>query len=173
MAVVIDQRGSVRFLMQKRAKKVSDSNVILAQIMLPADTNPTGNVHGGTIMKLIDNAAYVVAARHTSGNAVTVSIDRLDFHCPVFLGNLLTLKASMNRAGRTSMEVGVRVEAEDLMTGEVRHTSSAYLTFVALGADGRPTPVPELIAETDDERRRFAEAANRYALRKSTKNPVS
>lgn len=159
--------------MEKRAKKVSESSVVLAQIMLPADTNPKGNVHGGTIMKLIDNAAYVVAARHTASNAVTVSIDRLDFHCPVFLGNLLTLKASMNRAGRTSMEVGVRVEAEDLMTGEVRHTSSAYLTFVALGTDGRPTPVPALIAETDEEKRRFAEATNRYDLRKSTKNPAS
>ena len=159
--------------MEIKVKKVSQSSVVLAQIMLPADTNPAGNVHGGIIMKLIDNAAYVVASRHTGRNTVTASIDRLDFHCPVFLGNLVTLKASMNRAGRTSMEVGVRVEAEDLMTGEVRHTSSAYLTFVALGADGRPTPVPELIAETDEERRRFAEAANRYALRKSTKNPVS
>ena len=141
--------------------------------MLPADTNPTGNVHGGTIMKLIDNAAYVVAARHTAGNAVTVSIDRLDFHCPVFLGNLLTLKASMNRAGRTSMEVGVRVEAEDLMTGEVRHTSSAYLTFVALGADGRPTPVPDLIAEKDEKKEDLPRQRTDMILRKSTKNPVS
>jgi uncharacterized protein (TIGR00369 family) len=159
--------------MEKRAKKVSESSVVLAQIMLPADTNPAGHVHGGTIMKLIDNAAYVVAARHTASNAVTASIDRLDFHCPVFLGNLVTLKASMNRAGRTSMEVGVRVEAEDLMTGEVRHTASAYLTFVALGADGRAIPVPGLIAEADEERRRFAEAANRYDIRKLTKKPVS
>lgn len=155
--------------MEIKVKKVSQSSVVLAQIMLPADTNPAGNVHGGTIMKLIDNAAYVVASRHTGRNTVTVSIDRLDFHYPVFLGNLVYLKASMNRAGKTSMEVGVRVEAEDLMTGEVRHTASAYLTFVALDADGRPTPVRELVAETDEDKRRFAEADKRYAIWKSYK----
>lgn len=155
--------------MDHKPKTVSQSSVVLAQIMLPADTNPAGNVHGGTIMKLIDNAALVVASRHTGRNAVTASIDRLDFHHPVYLGNLVILKASMNRAGRTSMEVGVRVEAEELTTGEVRHTASAYLTFVALDADGRPTPVPELIAETAEDRRRFAEADERYAVRKATK----
>jgi uncharacterized protein (TIGR00369 family) len=155
--------------MDAKAKKVSQSSVVLAQIMLPADTNPAGNVHGGTIMKLIDNAALVVASRHTGRNAVTASIDRLDFHCPVYLGNLVTLRASMNRAGRTAMEVGVRVEAEDLMTGVVKHTASAYLTFVALDADGRPTQVPELIAETDEDRRRFDDAEQRYAIRKALK----
>ncbi len=155
--------------MDGKTKTVAQSSVVLAQIMFPADTNPAGNVHGGTIMKLIDNAAFVVAARHTGRNAVTASIDRLDFHCPVYLGNLVTLKASMNRAGRTSMEVGVRVEAENLMTGEVKHTASAYLTFVALDADGRPTPVPELAAETDEDKRRFAEAEERYNIRKALK----
>jgi len=158
--------------MEIKVKKVSQSSVVLAQIMLPADTNPAGNVHGGTIMKLIDNAAYVVASRHTGRNTVTVSIDRLDFHYPVFLGNLVTLKASMNRAGKTSMEVGVRVEAEDLMTGEVRHTASAYLTFVALDADGRPTPVRELVAETAEDKRRFAEADKRYAIWTSSKKQL-
>jgi uncharacterized protein (TIGR00369 family) len=155
--------------MEVKDKKVSMSSVVLAQIMLPADTNPAGNVHGGTIMKLIDNAAYVVAARHTGKNAVTASIDRLDFHSPVFLGNLVTLKAAMNRAGRTSMEVGVRVEAEDLRTGEIRHTASAYLTFVALDDDGRPTTVPGLIAENDHDGRRLAAANERYAIRKAAK----
>lgn len=155
--------------MDTKERKVSHSSVVLAQIMLPADTNPAGNVHGGTIMKLIDNAALVVASRHTGKNAVTASIDRLDFHCPVFLGNLVTLKASINRAGKTSMEIGVRVEAENLMTGEVRHTASAYLTFVALDADGRPTLIPELIAETDEERRRFSDAEKRYQVRREAK----
>lgn len=155
--------------MDTKERKVSHSSVVLAQIMLPADTNPAGNVHGGTIMKLIDNAALVVASRHTGKNAVTASIDRLDFHCPVFLGNLVTLKASLNRAGKTSMEIGVRVEAENLMTGEVRHTASAYLTFVALDADGRPTLIPELIAETDEERRRFSDAEKRYRVRREAK----
>ena len=155
--------------MDGKPKTVSHSSVVLAQIMLPADTNPAGNVHGGTIMKLIDNAALVVASRHTGRNAVTASIDRLDFHSPVYLGNLVTLKASMNRAGKTSMEVGVRVEAEELTTGKVRHTASAYLTFVALDADGRPTPVPELIAESDEDRRRFEDAHKRYDLRRAAK----
>jgi uncharacterized protein (TIGR00369 family) len=156
-------------MMENRSKKVSESSVVLAQIMLPADTNPAGNVHGGVIMKLIDNAAYVVASRHTGMNAVTASIDRLDFHCPVYLGNLVTLKSSMNRAGRTSMEIGVRVEAEDLKTGEVRHTASAYLTFVALNDAGKPSIVPELLAETNEDRRRFSEASARYEARKTVK----
>lgn len=155
--------------MDGKPRTVSHSSVVLAQIMLPADTNPAGNVHGGTIMKLIDNAALVVASRHTGRNAVTASIDRLDFHNPVYLGNLLTLKASMNRAGTTSMEIGVRVEAEELTTGVVRHTASAYLTFVALDVNGRPMPVPELIAETDEDRRRFSDANERYTLRKAAK----
>jgi len=147
-------------------KKVSDSSVVLAQIMLPADTNPAGSVHGGTIMKLIDNAAYVVASRHTGKNCVTASIDRLDFHWPVFLGNLVLLRASINRAGRTSMEVGVRVEAEDLLTGEVRHTASAYLTFVALDSAGHPVLVPELSAETEEDKRRLLDANERFRIRK-------
>ena len=155
--------------MDGKTKKVADSSVVLAQIMLPADTNPAGSVHGGTIMKLIDNAAYVVAARHTGKNCVTASIDRLDFHWPVFLGNLVMLRASINRAGRTSMEVGVRVEAEDLITGEVRHTASAYLTFVALDSDGRPSLVPELFAETDDDKRRLLHANERFKIRKAAK----
>lgn len=150
-------------------KKVSQSSVVLAQIMLPADTNPAGNLHGGTIMKLIVNAAYFAASRQTVRDAESASIDWLDFHCPVFLG---TLKVSMNRAGKTSMEVGVRVEAEDLMTGEVRHTASAYLTFVALDADGRPTLFHKLVAETDEEKRRFAEADKRYAIWKSSKKQL-
>lgn len=155
--------------MEIKSKKVSQSSVELAQIMLPADTNPAGNVHGGVIMKLIDNAAFVVASRHTGRNTVTASIDRLDFHCPVYLGNLVTLKASMNRAGKSSMEIGVRVEAEDLITGEVRHTASAYLTFVALNTEGKPTEIPRLEAITDEEKRRFVDAATRYALRRSDK----
>ena len=133
--------------------------------MLPQDTNPAGNVHGGSVMKFIDNAAASVAIRHTRGNAVTASVDRLDFHNPVFLGNLLTLKASLNLVGRTSMEVGVRVEAEDPYTGVVTHTASAYLTLVALDENGRPREVPGLILETEDEKRRNRAALARRAMR--------
>ena len=146
-------------------KTVRETSVTMAQVMLPQDANPAGNVHGGVIMKLIDTAAAVVAGRHARSNTVTASIDRLDFHCPVFVGDLLFLKASMNQAGKTSMELGVRVEAENLVSGVVRHTASAYLTFVALDNDGKPKPVPVLVLETADEVRRNAEALMRRKMR--------
>lgn len=141
--------------------KVPDaSRVITARLMVPLDANPYGSVHGGVIMRAIDEAAAVAAIRHARQNAVTASIDRLDFHGPSRVGELVTFKASVNQAFRTSMEVGVRVEVEDLLTGEIRHVASAYLTFVSLGSDGRPAPVPPLIPETDEDRRR-ADAASR------------
>ena len=146
-------------------KTVSETSVTMAQVMLPQDANPAGNVHGGVVMKLIDTAAAVVASRHARSNTVTASLDRLDFHHPVFVGDLLFLKASINMAGRTSMENGVRVEAENFITGEVRHTSSAYLTFVALDENSRPKAVPPLIFENDEERRRNQEALMRKKMR--------
>ncbi len=146
-------------------KPICASAVVLAQQMNPQDANPAGNVHGGVIMKYIDTAAGTVAQRHARSNAVTASIDRLDFHHPVYIGDLLTLKASLNYVGKTSMEVGVRVEAESLFTGQVRHTASAYLTFVALDGEGRPREIPPLILETDDERRRNQEALARREVR--------
>jgi uncharacterized protein (TIGR00369 family) len=146
-------------------KRVKDSSVIMAQMMIPQDANPAGNVHGGVIIKLIDTAAGVVAGRHARSNVVTASIDRLDFHHPVFIGDLLFFKAGLNMVGRTSMEIGVRVEAENVMTGEVRHTASAYLTYVALDRNGRPHEVPQLILETGDEKRRNREAKARREIR--------
>jgi uncharacterized protein (TIGR00369 family) len=117
--------------------------------MIPQDANPAGNIHGGVIMKLIDTAAAVVAARHARSNVVTASIDRLDFHHPVFVGDLLFFRGSLNLTGSTSMEVGVRVEAENLLTGEFRHTASAYITFVALDKTGRP----RVVRRTDPRKR--------------------
>jgi acyl-CoA hydrolase len=146
-------------------KKVKDSSVTIVQQMTQIDANLSGNVHGGTIMKLIDNTAGIVAARHTGTNIVTASIDRLDFHSPVFVGELLRVSASINLAGKTSMELGVRVEAEDFITGKARHTASAYLTFVALDPNGRPTAVPPIEYETDDEKRRMCEAQERKKRR--------
>jgi uncharacterized protein (TIGR00369 family) len=139
-------------------KTVSQSSVFMSQAMMPQDANPAGNVHGGVIMKLIDTAAGVVAGRHARANVVTASIDRLDFLHPIFIGDFVTLRASLNFVGKTSMEVGVRVEAENLLTGEIRHTSTAYLTFVALDGNGHPMPLPALIVETEDEQRRNGEA---------------
>ena len=148
-----------------KGKKVSESTVLMAQLMTPEDANPAGNVHGGVIMKLIDNAGGSVAARHARSNVVTASIDRLHFHNPVYIGNLITLKAGINMVGKTSMEVGVRVEAENLLTGEVRHTASAYLTYVALDPGSKPMKVPPLIIENDDQARRCKEAQARRVLR--------
>ncbi len=146
-------------------KKVKASVTVLSERTQPQDANPSGNVHGGVIMRHIDTAAGIAAIRHAGTDVVTASIDRLDFHNPVFIGDLITLKASVNLTGRTSMEVGVRVEAENLITGKVRHTASAYLTFVALGDEGVRVEVPSLIPETADEKRRKNEAQARRKAR--------
>jgi len=152
--------------MTGEGKKVSATRLVLAQVMTPQDANIAGNVHGGNIMKLADTASAVVAIRHSGCLCVTASVDRFDFHAPVYVGNLITLCASLNHVGRTSMEVGVRVEAEDLRTGKKTHTNSCYFTMVALGMDGKPTPVPRLLLETEEDRRRNTEAALRVAVRK-------
>jgi uncharacterized protein (TIGR00369 family) len=152
-----------------KEKRVQESSVIMAQQMNPQDANPAGNVHGGVIMKLIDTAAGAVAIRHARSNAVTASIDRLDFFHPVFVGDFVTLRASLNFVGRTSMEVGVRVESENLMTGKRRHTSTAYLTYVALDGQGQPLPLPPMILETEEEKRRNREAKVRRETRLAEK----
>lgn len=151
------------------AKTVKETSVIISHLMQPQDANPAGLVHGGVIMKEIDNAAGVVAARHSRKIPVTASIDRIDFHNKVYVGNYVTFKASINYAGRSSMEIGVRVEAEDLLTGEISHVASAYLTFVALGLE-KGQAVPELIFETDDEERRNSEAVIRKKTYLALKN---
>lgn len=142
-------------------KPVSASRLVLAQVMTPQDANVYGNVHGGNIMRLADTAAGVVAIRHSERNCVTASVDRFDFHAPVYIGNLVTLFASLNRVGRTSMEVGVRVEAEDLRTGRKTLTNSCYFTMVAIDGEGRPVAVPGLVLENDDDRRRCDAATKR------------
>lgn len=151
-------------------KPVSYSRNMLAVVMNPENANPMGNVHGGVIMKLVDTVAGVVAIRHAGRLAVTASIDRLDFLSPVYIGDLVILRANLNMVGKTSMEVGVRVECENVLTGEVRHTASAYLTFVALDDKGRPLRVPPLILETDEDRRRNEEADFRRTCRLDVKS---
>jgi len=141
-------------------------DVIISHVMLPQDANPSGNVHGGVIMKEIDSAAGVVAARHARCNIVTASIDRLDFHHPVFVGELLTLRARLDLVGRTSMDLTVEAAAENLRTGEIRHVASAHLTFVALDDAGQPTNVPPLAktATADQQRHAAAEARRNTRL---------
>jgi acyl-CoA hydrolase len=147
------------------AKTVSFSTITVVQQMMDSDANIAGNVHGGSIMKLVDNTACMVGMRHTGGNAVTASLDRLDFHSPVYVGDILRIMTSVNYVGSTSMEIGARVEAEDVLTGEVRHTASAYLTFVSLDPDGRPRQIPPVICETELQEERFAAALERKKKR--------
>ena len=151
------------------ANAVADTSLVVSHLVMPSDANPAGNVHGGVIMKHIDNTAGIVAFRHARANVVTASIDRLDFHHPAFIGELLTFKASLNYVGRTSMEIGVRAEAENLLTGDVRHIASAYLTFVCLGDDYRPKAVPPANFESPEACRRNREAAERTRMRKLEK----
>jgi len=148
-----------------RAKPVSASRVVLSYVMNPADANPLGSVHGGVILRLMDEAGGVAAARHARRPAVTVAMDSMTFRSPVPIGCLITFKASVNYVRKTSMEVGVRVETENLLTGEIRHTASAYLVYVALGEEGKPASVPRLIPETEEDRRRMAAAEARMAAR--------
>jgi acyl-CoA hydrolase len=122
------------------------------------DANNAGNVHGGVIMYLCDEVAGIAAVRHSGNRVVTAAMDRMTFMHPVYVGHLVTVRASVNAAWRSSMEVGVRVEAENIRTGEVTHTSTAYLTMVALDEDGLPTAVPPVMAETPEEERRAREA---------------
>ena len=133
--------------------------------MEPGDANLLGNVHGGVLMKLIDEVGGIAAARHAQRPVVTVAIDSVTFISPIRVGDLVVLTAALTWVGRTSMEVQVRVEAEKIVTGERQHTNSAYVVYVALGDDGRPTEVPRLIAETEDQRRRMVEADVRQAQR--------
>lgn len=150
----------------------SDSASVLAQWMAITHANNAGNVHGGTIMKLVDDAAALAAVRHSRRRVVTASIDRMNFLVPISTGELVTLRATVNAAWRTSMEVGVRVEAEDPHTGEVRHASTAYLTMVALDDDGVPAPVPPLSAITPEEVRRMREAEMRRANRLAERTAI-
>ncbi len=150
---------------RRSGRKVSESTVTSVRIMMPADANIRGNVFGGAIMRYMDEIAAVVAFRHARRNVVTASIDRMNFIAPVYLGNLLVLKASVNYVGKTSMEIGVRMEAENLVTGEVTHAGSCFLTYVALDDKGRPTAIDPVIPVTADEKRRHREAATRRRLR--------
>jgi acyl-CoA hydrolase len=152
-------------------RRPSDSIAIVTHWMGIADANTAGNVHGGQIMRLCDEVAGIAAIRHTGTRVVTAGMDRMTFLEPVYVGQLVTFKAMVNAAWHTSVEVGVRVEAEDVRTRTVRHVSTAYLTMVALDEEGRPRPVPPLEPETDDEKRRQREAQwrrdNRLAERQA------
>lgn len=146
-------------------RPVAESRHETSQIMMPQHSNVLGHVFGGVILAMMDTAAAVAAMRHARSACVTVSIDRVDFREPIHIGELVVMKASVNYVGTTSMEVGVRVETEGLLTGVRRHTNSCYLTFVAVDEAGKPIPVPGLLPETPDELRRHAAARERRRRR--------
>jgi acyl-CoA hydrolase len=137
----------------------------MTELVLPNDANVHGSVLGGRVMHLIDICGAIAANRHSGSGVVTAMVDEIEFLHPVAVGHLLVLRSSVNFAARTSMEVGVKVWSEDPRTGERRHTSSAYLTFVAVDAEGRPVDVPAVVPETDEDRRRFEEARRRREVR--------
>ena len=133
--------------------------------MLPEDANPRGNVHGGTLMKLADTAGGVCASRHARQRVVTVVLDSMTFEEPVYVGNLVVVHASVTWTGRTSIETEVTIQAEDVLSGQVRHISTAYLVYVAIDANGQPTPVTPLIVASPEQRQRWADAEQRRAAR--------
>jgi acyl-CoA hydrolase len=154
------------------AKPAADSRAEITHLMGVTDANNRGNIHGGTIMKLADEAAALAAIKHSRQRVVTVGMDRMDFLVPIFVGELVTFRATVNAAWRTSMEVGVRVEAENPMTGGRRHTNTAYLTMVSLVEAGDPAPIPPLLAVTPTETRRMREAELRRANRLAEREEI-
>ena len=149
------------------SKKPSDSAMTTVRLMMPTDANVLGNVFGGAIMRYMDEVAAIVAWKHARRNCVTASIDRMNFYAPVYVGNVLILKASVNYVGRTSMEIGVRIEAQNPITGKTAHTGSCYLTYVAIDERGRPHSIPKILPATSEERRRFKQALTRRKLREA------
>ncbi len=146
-------------------RTIAQTRTVVQRIMMPMDANPSGNVYGGSILKYLDEVASIVAFRHTRCNVVTASIDRMDFLAPMHVGDILVLKAAINFTGRSSMEVGVRVEAENPHTGQTVHAGSCYLTMVALDDQGRPTPVPPVQPTTEEERAWFENGRQRREAR--------
>ena len=153
-------------------RPASGSSVALIRAMDLTTANILGNVHGGEIMKMVDNAGGLAAMKHCGGPVVTVAMDEMSFFEPVFVGDVVTVKAMVNDTGRTSMEVGVRVEADDYLTGRHVHTSSAYLVYVALDQEGKPRPVPPVVAENEEQRQRQREAKLRREARLARKEAI-
>jgi acyl-CoA hydrolase len=147
-------------------RPVRESQSQMTEVILPNDANPLGNLLGGRLMHLIDLAGAMAAHRHSHSHVVTASMDHIDFLQPVHIGDLLVLKSSINRAFRSSMEVGVKCWVENYIACTTRHVASAYLTFVAVDEQGQHHPVPPVVPETDDEKRRYEDAGRRREARK-------
>ena len=147
-------------------KTVSNSQVVMHELVLPNETNAHGNIFGGKVMYYMDMCAAMSAYKHARKSVVTASVDRLNFLAPAKMGDIIILKSSVNYTSKSSMEVGVRIESEDPITGKVKHTASAYLTFVALNGNNKPTSIEPIITESDNDMRRYNSGKERYEIRK-------
>ena len=150
-----------------KQKKVSESRTEMSQLMMPQHANTGGTVFGGTILAIADSVAYVCASRHAGPNCVTVNLERMHFKEPIYIGELVTCLASVNYVGKSSLEVGIKLVAENLKTGEKRHTNSCYFTMVCVDQNRKPVEVPRLILETEEDKRRFKDAEKRRQNRNS------
>jgi uncharacterized protein (TIGR00369 family) len=159
--------------MNPNYKKISDSELTISELMLPSHSNFSGKIHGGHILSLMDQIAFACAAKHSGNYCVTASVNRVDFLNPIEVGELVTLKASINYTGRTSMVVGLRVESENIRTGAVKHCNSSYFTMVSKNEDGSNAPIPGLTLVSEDEVRRFVRNIVRHKERKKTKSRFS
>lgn len=155
--------------MKKQFKKVEESHVVFSELMLPSHSNFNGKIHGGYILSLLDQIAFACASKHSRVYCVTASVDTVDFLKPIEIGELVTLKASVNYVGNSSMVIGIRVEAENIQTGKVKHCNSSYFTMVAKDKDGKSLPVPGLILESDHDVRRFVKSIKRNKMKAKRK----
>jgi uncharacterized protein (TIGR00369 family) len=163
----------VKHMHMQNYKPVELSQTTLTELMIPSYSNFGGKIHGGIILSLMDKVAYVCAAKHSDGYCITASIDVVNFLAPVEVGELVSLMASVNYVGKTSMIIGIRVISENLKTHEVKHTNTSYFTMVAIGDNGRPKEVPGLILKSQDDIRRFSEAMHRKELKNTYKKELA
>lgn len=159
--------------MSPHAKPVTNSQTTITELMIPSYANFGGKIHGGILLSLMDKVAYVCASKHAGTYCVTVSVDKVEFLQPVEVGELVALHASVNYVGRTSLIVGIRVEAQNVKLGTIKHTNSSYFTMVAKGDDDKPTTVPELILENKEQVRRFIESMHMKEIKQSVKEKMN
>lgn len=158
--------------MRQESKTVTSSQTTITELMIPAYANFGGKVHGGILLSLMDKVAYATASKHAETYCVTVSVDKVEFLQPVEVGELVSMYASVNYVGNTSLVVGIRVESEDVKTGIIKHTNSCYFTMVAKDENGKPTKVPKLILENEEAVKRFIEAMHMKALKLSMRDKM-
>jgi acyl-CoA hydrolase len=159
--------------LKKKFKHINESKVSITELMLPSHSNFSGKIHGGHVLNLMDQIAFACASKHSSNYCVTASVNKVDFLNPIEVGELLTLKASINYTGKTSMVVGLRVESENIRTGEIKHCNSSYFTMVAKDDNGKSTPVPGIILTDKDQIRRFARSIRRQEQTKKRSSRFS